>query len=73
MKRGYDYAQKNNVAPLKKMVGKWAPKAPRTAYAISPVHLFLVGLLSFVIGVTLTLTLASPETVRRIQHKEHFF
>ena len=73
MKRGYEYAQKNNVKPLKKMVGKWAPKAPRTANNISPIHLVLVALLSFIIGVTLTISIVSPEAVRRIQHKEGFF
>lgn len=72
MKRGYEYAQKNNVAPLKKWVGKWAPKAQRTANQIEPVHLALVGLLSFIIGVVLTLSTAPPEFVRSIQRKEYF-
>lgn len=73
MKRGYDYAQRHNIAPLKKMVGKWAPTAPRTAQAISPLHLLLVAILSFVIGVTVAVSVVSPETVRRIQHKEGLF
>ncbi|KAF2472526.1 uncharacterized protein BDR25DRAFT_283998 [Lindgomyces ingoldianus] len=73
MKRGYEYAHKHKVAPLKKMVGPYAPKAPRTMNTISAAHLVLVALLSFVIGVSMTITLASPEAVRRMQQKEGFF
>jgi heme/copper-type cytochrome/quinol oxidase subunit 2 len=73
MKRGYEFAQKNNVAPLKKMVGKFAPKAPRTAQQITPMHLILVAVLCIVIGVAGAVTMVSPETVRRIQHKQLLF
>ncbi|KAF2117378.1 hypothetical protein BDV96DRAFT_644802 [Lophiotrema nucula] len=74
MKRGYEYAQKNGIAPLKKMIGPYAPKAPRTikGVTVSPIHLFLVALLSFIIGVVLTVSLAPPEVVRQIQYKEAF-
>jgi hypothetical protein len=74
MKRGYEYAQQNNIAPLKKWVGKWAPRefGPRPAEQISPIHLVLVALLSLVIGFTLALTLTPPDIVRKVQHKEFF-
>jgi len=72
MKRGYEYAQKHNVAPLKKMVGKYAPKAPRTVQRIELVHLITVALLSLVIGATLAITMAPPDFVRKVQHKEFF-
>lgn len=70
MKRGYEFAKQHNVAPLKKFVGKAAPQAPRTSTTISPIHLFLVALLSFVIGVAMTLSMVSLEIVKRIQNKE---
>ena len=70
MKRGASYAQKHHVQPIKKFVGGAAPKAPRRSDALHLVHLVLVALLSFIIGVTMTLTVANPEVVRRIQKKE---
>jgi hypothetical protein len=70
MKRGYDYAMKHNVAPLGKMIGPYAPKAPRTLKTITPLHLLLATLLGIIIGCALALSLASPDTVRRIQAKE---
>ncbi|KAF2676166.1 hypothetical protein K458DRAFT_447629 [Lentithecium fluviatile CBS 122367] len=73
MKRGYDFAQKNNVAPLKKMIGKYAPAAPRTTHQITPAHLILVAILSVIIGIAAAVTMVSPETVRRIQHKQLLF
>lgn len=74
MKRGYEYAQKNKVAPLKKWVGKWAPEnfGPRAAQQISPIQLILVAVLSLIIGVTLAVTLTPPDFVRKVQHKEFF-
>ncbi|KAF2279118.1 uncharacterized protein EI97DRAFT_394093 [Westerdykella ornata] len=73
MKRGYEFAQQHNVAPLKKFVGQAAPTAPRRSNAVSPVQLALVALLSFIIGAVLTLTVVPPEFVRRVQYKEVFF
>lgn len=73
MKRGYNYAHKYKVAPLKKFVGQAAPKTPRTSNAIAPLQLVLAIVLSFFIGVILTLSMASPEVVRRIQHKESLY
>jgi hypothetical protein len=73
MKRGHDFAQKNGVAPLKKMVGKYAPNAPRTVHQITPLHLILVAVLSVVIGMAAAVTMVPPETVRRVQHKELLF
>ncbi|PSN75632.1 hypothetical protein BS50DRAFT_541738 [Corynespora cassiicola Philippines] len=72
MKRGYEYAQRNQIAPLKKMVGKYAPDAPRTSNNITMVQLAGFVLLSFIIGVAATLTMVSPETVRKVQAKEGF-
>lgn len=74
MKRGYEYAQKNNVEPLKKWVGKWAPTefGPRPAQQITLVHLLAVAILSLVIGFTLAVTLTPPEFVKKVQHKEYF-
>ncbi|KAF2713458.1 hypothetical protein K504DRAFT_368934 [Pleomassaria siparia CBS 279.74] len=71
MKRGYDYARQNKIVPLKKFIGKAAPKGVmRSTTQISAVQLLLVGLLSLAIGVLATLTLVSPEIVRRVQSKE---
>lgn len=75
MKRGYDFAQKNKVAPLKKWVGKWAPTEfgpPRSAQLVSPVHLLAVAVLGVIIGLTLAVTMVPPEIVRKVQHKEFF-
>jgi hypothetical protein len=72
MKVGYQYAQKHGVAPLKKFVGPAGEKTVKTPKNITPLELALVAVLSFVIGVTLALSLASPELVRKIQHKEFF-
>jgi hypothetical protein len=73
MKRGYDYAQKNSVVPLKKFVGQAAQKAPRRSNAITPIQLVLVAILSLIIGIAATLTMVPPDLVRKIQHKEAFF
>jgi hypothetical protein len=75
MKRGYEYAQKNAIAPMKKMVGKHAPdpKRPRRAPSqITPLEVAFMAILCFVIGVVVTLTVVSPETVRKVQSKEMF-
>lgn len=74
MKRGYDYAQKNKIAPLKKWVGKWAPTefGPRSSQQISLSHLFAVAVLSLVIGFVMAITLTPPNFVRKVQHKEMF-
>jgi hypothetical protein len=71
MKRGYNYAQKNNVTPLKKFVGKaGSTRVPRGAAQITLVQVLLVGILSFIIGALAVLTMVSPEVVRRVQSKE---
>ncbi|ORX94889.1 hypothetical protein BCR34DRAFT_620043 [Clohesyomyces aquaticus] len=70
MKRGFAYAQKHGVAPLKKMIGPYAPKAPRTLNTVSVMQLVMVGVLSFVIGVLMAVSLVQPEVIRRIQAKE---
>ena len=71
MLRGYNYAQEHNVAPLKKFVGKAAPTRPtRPPTQITVVQLLLVGILSALIGALVTITILSPEMLRRIQNKE---
>ncbi|KAF2648009.1 hypothetical protein K491DRAFT_722932 [Lophiostoma macrostomum CBS 122681] len=72
MKVGYQYARQHGVAPLKKFVGEAGQRTVTTPKSITPVELALVAVLSLVIGVTLTLTLASPDLVRKIQYKEFF-
>jgi len=72
MKRAHEYAQQHNVAPLKKFVGSAAPKAPRTANAITPVQVALVAVLSLFIGLLIAVTVVPPEVVRTIQAKEGF-
>ena len=74
MKRGYEFAQKNGVKPLKKWKGKWAPKVfgPRQVERILPVHLLAVAVLSLVIGALMALTLVPLEVVRKVQAKELF-
>jgi hypothetical protein len=71
MKRGYQYAQHNKVAPLQKFIGKATPTGKlRSATQITVVQLALVGILSFIIGVLAVLTVVSPEVVRRVQSKD---
>ncbi|KAF1850062.1 uncharacterized protein K460DRAFT_360921 [Cucurbitaria berberidis CBS 394.84] len=69
MKRGYEYALKNKVQPLKKMVGPYAPSAPRSASRVEPVHLLLVLLLGIVIGGALALSVVTPERLQTLQKK----
>jgi hypothetical protein len=70
MKRGVEYAKKHNVAPLKKMKGKWAPKEPRTVKNTDPALVFLVLLLGIVIGGALSLSVVTPERLLALQRKE---
>lgn len=72
MKRGYEFAQKNKIAPLKKWVGKNDCIQSPSSLQITFRELFMVALLSFIIGVTLAVTMASPEFVKKVQHKELF-
>jgi hypothetical protein len=69
MKRGYEYAQKHNVAPLKKFVGKAAQAKLRTPRAASPVQMFLAMLLGIVIGAVLVVGMLEPELLRGVQEK----
>jgi hypothetical protein len=70
MKRGVEFAKKNNVAPLKKMKGKWAPTAPRTPKNADPALIMLVLLLGIVIGGALSLSVVTPERLGALQRKE---
>lgn len=69
MKRGYEFAQKNKVTPLKKMIGPYAPSAPRTASRIEPIHLLLVLFLGIVIGGAMALSVVTPERLQALQKK----
>lgn len=69
MKRGYEYAQRNGVKPLKKMVGRYAPRAPRRAERIQVVHLLVVLVLGMVIGGAMALSFVTPEKLQVLREK----
>jgi hypothetical protein len=77
MKRGYEFAQKNGVKPLKKMVGKAGERVEKGALGqkerIGIVHLLMVLVLGIVIGGALALSFVTPERLRAIRAKEGFF
>jgi hypothetical protein len=58
MKRGVETAKKENVKPIKKMVGPFAPSAenPQTRVAgqVPELYLVIVALLSFCMGIAAT-------------------
>ncbi len=58
MRRGVETAKRENVKPIKKMVGPFAPtsKYPRTRVAgqVPILYLIIVALLSFCIGIAAT-------------------
>jgi hypothetical protein len=58
MRRGVDTAKKENVKPIKKMVGPLAPTSeyPRTRVPgqVPMLYLVIVALLSFCMGITAT-------------------
>ncbi len=72
MKRGVDFARRNNVKPLVKMVGPYAPGRPRTVTRVEVWHLLVGILLGVVIGAAGALSLVSPEVLGRVQRKEGF-
>lgn len=65
MKRGVQFAELNGVAPLKKMVGRWAPENVKGKgegrERLTPVHLLLVLVLGIVIGGAMALSFVTPE------------
>jgi hypothetical protein len=73
MKRGYEFAKANGVKPLKKMVGPYAPKAPRRANSVEPIHLILVLLLGIVIGGAMSLSVVTPERLAALQKKGQMY
>ena len=73
MKRGFEFAQKNNVAPLKKMVGPYAPHAPQTVSRVEPVHLLIAVLLGIVIGGAMALSVVTPERLQALQKQGQMF
>ena len=72
MQRGVEYARRNQIAPLKKMVGRYAPDAPRTAdgSAIQVVHLFMVLLLGIVIGGAMALSVVTPARLESLRQSK---
>jgi hypothetical protein len=75
MKRGYEFARKNGVKPLKKMVGRAGEVAERNAASygvgetIGVLHLLLVLVLGVVIGGAMALSLITPERLKVLQAK----
>ena len=63
LKRGVQNAKTDKVAPIKKMEGSFAPKAPRTTSRGVPTELvLLIALLSFLLG--LAVALCGPSIVQ---------
>jgi hypothetical protein len=63
MKRGYEFAQRNGIKPVRKMVGKGATTARWEATGISyweAVRLFLVLLLGVVTGGCMVVGVMTP-------------
>ncbi|EMD88841.1 hypothetical protein COCC4DRAFT_31980 [Bipolaris maydis ATCC 48331] len=72
MKRGVEFAEKEGVAPLKKMVGRYAPENQAREGArekLEPVHLLLVLLLGMVIGGAMALSVVTPERLQALRAK----
>lgn len=75
MKRGYEFARRNGVKPLKKMVGRAGEVAERNAGMYSArervgvVHLLMVLVLGMVIGVAAVCSFLSPEGLKLLQAK----
>jgi hypothetical protein len=72
MKRGYQFAQKNGVKPLKKMVGKAGEKAETNTISygrerIGVVHLLLMLVLGLVIGGASALSFVTPEKLAQLR------
>jgi hypothetical protein len=73
MKRGVEFARKNGVQPLKKMVGKAGERANENANEmygrerITVVHLLLVFVLGVVIGEAVALSVVSPERLVKLR------
>jgi hypothetical protein len=72
MKKGVEFARRNGVTPLKKMVGKAGERANANARIygreqISVVHLLLVLLLGVIIGGAGALSFVTPERLVRLR------
>jgi hypothetical protein len=72
MKRGYEYAQKHGVKPLKKFVGRAGERANGQGgqERITMVHLLLVFALGVIIGGAACASMVSPETLRALRERE---
>ncbi|OCK75816.1 hypothetical protein K432DRAFT_385926 [Lepidopterella palustris CBS 459.81] len=64
LQRAVETAQREKVVPMKKMVGRYALKAPRAARRVRQVSLVLVALLSFAFGIIAALFM--PLFVQRL-------
>ena len=75
MKRGYEFAKKNDVKPLKKMVGRAGERAQMgvAKERIEVVHLLMVLLLGIVIGGALSLSVVTPERLRALRGDQRLF
>ncbi|RMZ68828.1 pyridoxamine phosphate oxidase family [Pyrenophora seminiperda CCB06] len=71
MKRGVEFAEKNGVKPLKKMVGRWAPENRGVNVGgrerLGVVHLVLVLVLGVVMGAAVALSVVTPEGLRGLR------
>lgn len=76
MKRGYEYAQKEGVKPLKKMVGRAGERAKRglgPKERITVVHLLMVLLLGVIIGGAASLSVVTPERLEKLRTEGGLF
>jgi len=71
MKRGYEFAQRNGVKPLRKMVGRAGERVEKGVgkETIEVYHLFIVLLLGIVIGGALSLSVVTPERLEALRGK----
>ncbi|USP79645.1 uncharacterized protein yc1106_06919 [Curvularia clavata] len=76
MKRGVEVAKKEGIAPLKKMVGRWAPEnrgGMGMEQKVEVGYLVLVLLLGMVIGGAMALSVVSPERLMALREKSVVF
>jgi len=74
MRRGVEFAEKNGVRPIKKMVGKWALENREASAGgvgakekLGVVHLLLVLVLGIVMGAAVALSLVTPEGLGKLR------
>lgn len=63
MKVGVKTARKEKIEPIKKMVGPYAPKHYNGTNGFGNKHIILVALLSFLLGMLVTLYVSSSRNI----------